>query len=411
MRGFRAIVAVLAVVAGGLVGPTSPAHAVDGPEVGEFHLTAPTRILDTRIGVGRAGALASREAIAIDPRAAAPGLGFANAYVLNVTVVSPSSGGYLELAPWSDTGQRVTRSSAVNFVPGRTVANLATAWTDVRDPRLALINWSGGPTHVVVDVLGYYSFGTAPVSPGVMAPRTTASFGRVLDTRASGSVPPNGSITFSVAGVADTSLGTAVANVTVVGAAASGYVSSDPANRTSVVNFLAGDTVANLAYLPIQDGKTVTLFNRTTGPLNLVVDIAGEFYAGTAPRAPGVPLYDGRFVSVPTTRVVDSRVGLVIRGPVPPGGTFRIPLTGVPAGATAVVVNLTTVDASATGWVTAWATGTPEPGTSNVNVVPGRAVANLAVVPLGSDGTVTVSNHNVAGVQLIADVAGYYVGA
>ncbi|WP_111766729.1 hypothetical protein [Nakamurella deserti] len=412
MRRLGAIATVLAILTTSLVGGWSPVQAfAASQDIGEFHLTAPTRIVDTRINLGHTGPLASNEAAVIDPRVVAPDLFLANAYVVNVTVVDPSAPGNIELAPWAGPNAGPSKSSAVNFVAGRTVANLATAWTDLRDMRLAVVNRSVGATQVVVDVLGYYSFGTSEVSPGMMAPRTTASFGRVLDTRRSGSVPANGSVTVAVAGIADANLGTALANVTVVDARAPGHVTADAQDRTSVVNYTTGDTVANLAYLPIQNGRTVTLYNRSTGPIDLVVDIAGEFYANNAPREAGVPLYDGRFVSVPTARLVDTRINLGAPGPVASDGSFRVQPTGLPANATAVVVNLTTTEATAPGSVVAWATGTREPSTSNVNVAVGRSVANLAIVPLGADRSITVLSHNVGRVQLIVDVAGYYVGA
>ncbi len=412
MRRTGAIVMSLTVFLTSLIATWSPVRAFAADQdLGEFHLTAPTRIVDTRINLGHTGPLASNEAAVVDPRAAAPDLVFANAYVVNVTVVDPVAPGNIELAPWAGPNAGPSKSSAVNFVAGRTVANLATAWTDVRDMRLAMINRSVGPTQVIIDVLGYYSFGTSEVSPGLMAPRTTASFGRVLDTRRSGSVPANGSVTVTVAGIADTNLGTALANVTVVDARAPGHVTADVQDRTSVVNYTTGDTVANLAYLPIQNGRTVTLYNRSTGPIDLLVDIAGEFYANNAQRPDGVPLYAGRFVSVPTARLVDTRINQGAPGPVPSDGSFTVTVPGLPADATAVVVNLTTTEATAPGSVVAWATGKPEPATSNVNVAVGRSVANLAIVPVGANRSITVLSHNVGRVQLIVDVAGYYVGA
>lgn len=412
MRRIGALVTTLALVATTLMGAAAPAGAAaDAADVGEFHLTPPTRILDTRIGLGHSGALNPNQSIVVDPRTAVSGgLSYANSYVVNVTVVGPTAPGNIELAPWPGPEVPPSKSSAVNFVAGRTVANLAVARGSLRDMRLALINRSVGRTHVIVDVVGYYSFGTSEVSPGMTAPTTTASLGRVLDTRNSGSVPANGSITVTVTGFEDETLGTALANVTVVDAAAAGHLTADPLDRTSLVNYARGDTVANLAYLPIPDGRTVTLYNRSTGPIDLIVDIANEFYADDAPRADGVPLYAGRFVSLPSRRLVDTRINLGAPGPVPSDGSFRVPIEGLPADATAVVVNLTTTEPTAPGSVTAWATGTPEPSTSNVNVALGRSVANLAVVPVGADGSITVMSHNVGRVQLIVDVAGYYAG-
>ena len=40
----------------------------------------------------------------------------------------------------------------------------------------------------------------------------------------------------------------------------------------------------------------------------------------------------------------------------------------------------------------------------------GQTVANLAVVPVGPDGNVEITNTSSGSVQIIADVAGYFRG-
>jgi hypothetical protein len=80
---------------------------------------------------------------------------------------------------------------------------------------------------------------------------------------------------------------------------------------------------------------------------------------------------------------------------------------GIPGDATAVVLNLTATNATRASVVTAYAAGRARPHTSNLNVVPGAAVANLVTVPLGPQGAIAL--HSSAGrIDLIADVAGYY---
>ena len=81
---------------------------------------------------------------------------------------------------------------------------------------------------------------------------------------------------------------------------------------------------------------------------------------------------------------------------------------GVPgSGATAVVVNLTVVGATATGHLTAWPTGQTQPTTSNVNFGPGRVGANQAVLPLGPDGRIAVVVA-AATAHLVIDVQGWF---
>jgi hypothetical protein len=54
-----------------------------------------------------------------------------------------------------------------------------------------------------------------------------------------------------------------------------------------------------------------------------------------------------------------------------------------------------------------WPTGTPEPGTSNLNSPEGRSVANLVTVAVGAGGQVTLAN-GVGGVQVQGDIVGWY---
>ncbi|MCW2598435.1 MAG: hypothetical protein JWM02_264, partial [Frankiales bacterium] len=79
---------------------------------------------------------------------------------------------------------------------------------------------------------------------------------------------------------------------------------------------------------------------------------------------------------------------------------------GVPADAKTVVVTLTATNVTAAGFITGWYGGS-RPATSDLNLLPGSTVANLAVIPLSSTGTISL--YNLAGhTDLIADVLGYY---
>lgn len=78
---------------------------------------------------------------------------------------------------------------------------------------------------------------------------------------------------------------------------------------------------------------------------------------------------------------------------------------GVPGDAVAVSVNVTSVGATANGWVTLFPCGTPVPATSTLNFGPGAAVANAAVVPLGTDGRICV--YTSTATNVIIDINGY----
>lgn len=123
------------------------------------------------------------------------------------------------------------------------------------------------------------------------------------------------------------------------------------------------------------------------------------------------------FRSVAPERVLDTRAATAVNyaGAKPgPGATVTIPATAFPnrpAGTTAVSVTVTGTEASGPGFLQAFPTGGATPGSSsNVNLTaPGVTVANLAVVPVGADGSISVFTSG--GAHLLVDVNGYFVAA
>ncbi|MFD9367080.1 PKD domain-containing protein [Streptomyces sp. NPDC060020] len=116
------------------------------------------------------------------------------------------------------------------------------------------------------------------------------------------------------------------------------------------------------------------------------------------------------------TRLLDTRDGTGAPATKVPGlGSVRVKIAGnaaVPAGVTAVALNVTVTETVDSGYVTAWpGTGYDRPGTSNLNYTAGRSVPNLVIVPVGEDGYVELYNGGPQPVDLIADVTGYFTRA
>ncbi|MFF2568361.1 hypothetical protein [Streptomyces sp. NPDC058084] len=138
--------------------------------------------------------------------------------------------------------------------------------------------------------------------------------------------------------------------------------------------------------------------------------------SGTVTLVGGASLASSRFAGVSGTtndpvRILDTRSGLgAHKGKVGPGGSISLQVTGqgqVPAtDGTAVALNVTAVNPSASTFVTVHPYGTARPNASNLNVPAGRVVAGMIVVPV-KDGKVTLYNH-AGSVDLVADVTGYY---
>jgi len=121
----------------------------------------------------------------------------------------------------------------------------------------------------------------------------------------------------------------------------------------------------------------------------------------------------GALMALAPFRVLDTRYGNGAPArPVGPGASVAVQITGsggIPTtGVSAVVINIAVTEPTAPGYLTAWAEGTPRPGTSNLNFVPGQTVPNLVIVPV-SPTTGKIQLYNSAGnTHIVGDITGYY---
>ncbi|MEO6123263.1 MAG: hypothetical protein ABIR32_06100 [Ilumatobacteraceae bacterium] len=121
-----------------------------------------------------------------------------------------------------------------------------------------------------------------------------------------------------------------------------------------------------------------------------------------APVAVGAP---SEFVPLPLDRVIDSRSTVT---PLAAGGVLQVDLSAkVPQGATAVSINLTAVNPSLDGFLTAYPCGGTPPVTSNVNYLAGQIRPNHVVVGLGAGATLCVLSS--APTDVIVDLQGAFV--
>jgi hypothetical protein len=135
-------------------------------------------------------------------------------------------------------------------------------------------------------------------------------------------------------------------NVTAVNPAAPGYLTVFPCRQdtptASNLNFPAHKTIPNLAIAKIgSDGEVCSVSNTTT---DLVLDVAGWFPAGSS------------YVPVPSpVRVLDSRIGQgAPRGACTAGAAVAVDVSrgaGIPAGASAVAINITAVNPAGSAYV------------------------------------------------------------
>lgn len=240
---------------------------------------------------------------------------------------------------------------------------------------------------------------------------------RLLDTRdgtgtgtpGGRSVAANGTTRVKIAGSGSIPAGvTAVAlNITVTNAATAGhviaYASGTKRPETSNVNFVKGQTVPNLAIVPVGQDGYVELTNRSLGSVDLIADVTGYFSRTAA----------GGYTSVEPTRFVDSRQRLGSpQGKLAGQSTLDVQIAGqngLPAtGVTAVALNVTVTDPEEAGHLTVFPSGGQAPSTSSVNFTAGQTVANAVIVPVGADGRIKVRNNAWNRAHVIVDVTGYY---
>jgi hypothetical protein len=82
------------------------------------------------------------------------------------------------------------------------------------------------------------------------------------------------------------------------------------------------------------------------------------------------------------------------------------PCTGIPAGVDAYSMNFGAILADGIGFVTIWPTGVTRPTVSSINTIPGYVLANAAVVPAGTNGSISVFPNT--GMHLYGDINGYF---
>ena len=146
-----------------------------------------------------------------------------------------------------------------------------------------------------------------------------------------------------------------------------------------------------------------------------LTDAHNQYATATLSIAIVIP---GPYSPLPPARICDTRAGNPsnLSGAaaqcndhtIPTAGTQTINVAGsfgVPADATAVVLNVTVVNPIAAGYVTAYPAGALVPFASNVDYVGGQVVPNLVEVGVGTGGQVSFF----ASVQtdLVVDVEGY----
>ena len=230
---------------------------------------------------------------------------------------------------------------------------------------------------------------------------------RVLDTRIGVGAPQaplasGATLTLTIPGLPAGTTAVAL-HVTVVNPTAAGfltvYPSGQPLPLASNLNYVAGQTIGNTVTLRVGPSNTVAIYNGSQGTVDVIADTSGYFAAGTG----------GGFTGITPARALDTRFGTgAPQAPLGSGATLTLTIPGLPAGTTAVALNVTVVNPSAAGFLTLYPSGQPLPLASNLNFVAGETIPNMVMVPVGPNNTVAIYNGSSGTVDVIADTLGYY---
>lgn len=377
----------------------------------------------------------------------------ANAHHAGMTIIggtiTPDRGAFYYSAAGEVIRQQVNRWILTSGAFDATI-DLATSVADPNDPSALLPAFDTG-NHLHPNDAGYQAMATVAASavPGGLGGLVFRGIAptRVCDTRPS-----------SVSGTADActrhrlsaavplvvnlpasvvppGAGAVVANVTVTDPVAPGYLSVYPtgsqAPRSSNLNFTSGQTVANLVTVATggsTDGALISVvLGAGTPGADVIIDVEGY---DTAP----VDSTAGGFHPLTPSRLADTRCGTSFSSSlcdsenlpatnralntIDSGGQDQVRVTGadgIPAAAVAaVVVNVTVVAPSSSGYVTVAPGGSipagSTPASSTVNFRAGEVLANKVIVPVPDDGTISVYNHDGA-TDAAVDVVGWYSAA
>jgi hypothetical protein len=239
---------------------------------------------------------------------------------------------------------------------------------------------------------------------------------RVADTRGPAgpfggpAISANSTRSFAIPQSACGIAGTAEAyslNVTVVPEGPLSYLTLWPAGQSqpfvSTLNSWGGIVVANAAIVPAGSQGAVSVY--VTNPTDVILDIDGYFDSTVS---------TGSFSFYPATpcRVADTRGATgQFGGPAMSADQtrdFPVPLgaCAIPSTAPAYSLNVTVVPEGYLGYLSTWPTGQPQPLVSTLNSWTGKVVANAALVPAGTNGSISV--YVTDPTNVILDTNGYF---
>ena len=338
----------------------------------------PLRILDTRTGTPNIGE--TSVALQVGGQHGVPA--DASAAVLNIAAAQAIESGHIIAWPCSEARPTAT---SLNYATGPATSN---ATVVALDDSGKVCLWTSTTTDLIVDINGSFSNGSD---------LDTANPLRILDTRTGNPNIGETSVALQVGGQhgvpADASA--AVLNIAAAQATESGHIIAWPCSEArptaTSLNYATGPATSNATVVALDESGKVCLWTSTT--TDLVVDINGSFNQGSDLDTPN------------PQRILDTRTAIANRGAtsveLQVGGQH-----GVPADASAAVLNIAAARAAANGYVVAWPCAQARPTAASLNYTVGTASSNGTVVALDNNGKVCLWTSTTT--DLVVDINGFF---
>jgi hypothetical protein len=195
---------------------------------------------------------------------------------------------------------------------------------------------------------------------------------------------------------------------------------SSAALSATTINLLSNAAAAAVpASVTIGASSTSTTFTvnttsvTTSTPAQISATLASTTLNSSVTLLPPSPAL--QFYTLAPCRVADTRTGEGFTGAFGPpslasGSTreFPMPSSGcnIPSSAQAYSLNITVLPQTTLGYLTAWPTGESFPTVSTLNSMNGQVVANAAIVPAGTSGSISVFASDETNVLI--DINGYF---
>jgi hypothetical protein len=366
------------------------------------------------------------------------------AIVVNFTVVSPITAGYITAYP-SNAAQPLAAS--LNFIAADVKGNNAILKLNQTGVGSHLNIYTTSTTHLVADVVGYYA---KPIALGALSSDlvyTPVTPCRIMDTRNAGAnagpliagytrgfLGWNGSYTVQGGENTDCNLpfstdnAALVLNFTAVSPGTAGFITAYPAGAAqplaATLNFGAGEVKGNNAFLKLNQTSGQVDFNvYSTSNTHLVADVMG-YYA--KPVALGSPSRDLVYTPVTPCRIMDTRNAGADSGILNAGSQrgfygWRASYANQGGSATAcnlqlstdnaaIAVNFTIVSPATGGYITAYPSDVATiPLAATLNFIAGDVKGSNAILKLNQTGSgFHFGVYSTSTAHLVADVVGYY---